>query len=316
MKNIYKHISHTLMVLGILLLTATGCGSEDKKDSPNETLQGLWRVTEIIVDTTAVNVTAGDEIPEASDSITTYPDSNGKQPYIRFKASTYDYFEVSPTDTTTQETGAYTLANNEITTQPSGKSAMNFGYEITGNKLIMIESNSDSDIFYYAEKVVVDPFLPEEPSNNEETENPNEEEVTGCAINHDTVNALLGSSLNPIIIETGIEITDTLYAIEGRNGYEARYYLQVEPYTAFRIKILDIITTYPDVHNLFKYTTISATADFSTDQFLFNTEMEEGVKTLNFDIYTTTSCLYIEFFSYQKEVQFKFVVEDLSGTQE
>ncbi|GAO28338.1 hypothetical protein [Geofilum rubicundum] len=327
MKNIYKSFSLALTVLGILIFTTTACSDDDKNATPNESLQGLWRLTELKYvpmeapaaedeEATSSEAEADEEEVETEDPSTLYPDVDGVQPYLRFGTSTYTYFEVTTADTTTRETGNYTLANNEITTESTEPSTSILGYEITGKQLIMIETHSEAEIFYYAEKVVGDPFLEEAPSENEEPENPDEEEVTGCAIYHDTENAPYGSSLNPILIETGVEITDSLYAIDGKNGHEAKFYLQVEPYTAFRIHLKDLLTDYADVHNLFKYTSIHVTDAFSTDQVLYTTKIEDGQKQLQFDLFTTTSCLYIEFFSYQEGVKFLFEVEDLSGTQE
>lgn len=322
MKKIYKPLSQALTVLGILLFTATGCGSDDKKDLPNETLEGLWRLTEmkhvpiIVVDEDTVSVEVTEE--EVTDETSTiYPDNNGLQPYYRFKASTYEYFEVTGTQSTTREQGPYTVADKEISTQPSGLPTNIYAYEITGNKLIMIQIDSASEIYYYAEKVAVDPFLPEEPADDETDQTDDEEETTGCAVYHDTVNAIPGSSLNPILIETGLEVKDSLYAVEGTNGYEARYYLQVEPYDAYRIKIKAINSDYNEVISFFKYTRISVNDAFSTDQHIFQTEIEMGDKIpLQFDLFPTTTCLYIEFFSYEQEVDFLFEVENLSGTQE
>jgi hypothetical protein len=316
MKNIYKSFSLALLVLGTLLFTTTACGDDEKNDTPDESLQGLWRMTEVkyvpIQKTEADSTTTESE---AEDRSTIYPNVNGVQPYLRFGASTYTYFEVTTTDTTTRETGSYTLSNNEITTESTEPSTSIFGYEIKGKQLIMIETNSDEEIFHYAEKVAGDPFLEGPSPDNEETENPDEEEVTGCAIHHDN-NAPYGSSMNPILIETGVEKSDSLYAIDGTNGHEAKFYLQVEPYTAFRIHVKDIITDYANVHNLFKYTTIHVTDAFSTDQMVYTTKIENGQTQKHFDLFITTSCLYIEFFSYQKGVKFLFEVEALSGTQE
>ena len=317
-------ISKMLTVLGILLFATTSCGSDDKNETPNETLQGLWRLTEIkyasAIDTAVVS--SENEDFEDSDTTITYPDIEGVQPYIRFNASTYNRFEVTTADTITEETGTYALTNNEITTLSSGISAKTYGYTIAGKQLIMIEKDENVEISYFAEKIVGDPFLPEAPTDNEDSDNTDDEEMTGCAIYHDTENATPGSSLNPIGVETGVEITDTLYAFEGRNGYAARYYLQVEPGTAYRIKIRDLITEYEDVISFFKYTTISAFYTFSTDTPDYKTDIEVvgespvGESILEFDLFPTSSCLYIEFFSYQKEVAFRFEVEDLSAKQD
>lgn len=326
MEKIYKPISQTLTVLGILLFTATSCGSDDNNDTPNETLQGLWRLTEIIyapiIDTTEVSTEA--ETSGVADTTITYPDQEGVQPYIRFNnASSYVRFEVTTADTITEEAGGYTLGNNEITTLTADKEATTYGYTISGKQLIMIEKDDAAEISYFAVKVDGDPFLPEAPTENEDPGNTDDEELTGCAIYHDTENAPLGSSLNPILIDAGEIITDTLYAVEGRNGYAARYYLEVEPYAAYRIKIRDLITDYADMQtSFFKYTTISATYTFSPDQSNFSTDIEvvgespEGESLLEFDLFPTSSCLYIEFFSYQKDVAFRFEVEDLSATQD
>lgn len=324
MKNIYKPFSLALIVLGILIFSATGCKSDEKNANPAEPLQGLWRLTEVKfvplieaeVEDAASEAEADEEDIETEDPSTTYPDEYGIQPYLRFGTSSYEFFEVTPTDTTVQETGSYTLANSEITIEPIGQATITIGYEISGKQLVMIEINDLYEVYYYAEKMTGDPFLTEAPIEEEDPENPDEEEVTGCAIYHDTKNSPAGSSLNPILLETGVEILDSLYANEGKNGHEAKFYLQVEPYTALRIHIKDIKTDYADVHNFFKYTTINVTDAFSTDQSLYMTKMENGQKKLQVDLFATTSCLYIEFFSYQKDVKFLFEVEDLSVEQE
>ncbi len=309
MKKIYKHTSQAFIALGILLFT-TSCGSDDKNDTPNEILQGLWRLTEvkapIIADTS-----------ETTDTTITYPDSDGVQPYIRFNASTYDYFEVTTADTTIQETGNYTLANNEITILSSSEPAKNYGYTISGRQLIMIEKKDNGEITYFAEKVVGDPFMPETPADDEDTDNPDEEAPTGCAKYHDR-NAVEGSSLNPTLIPTGELIAGTLYDVEGRNGHVARYYLQVTPGKAFRIHVREISTDYKDIISQLQYTTLSITDAYATDQYILNTNIETVGQSLliKFDLFSTSSCLYIEFFSYQKEVAFKFEVENLSGTEE
>ncbi len=317
MKKIYKPISQAFIALGILLFTTTSCGSDDKNDTTNEILQGLWRLTKTqhVSVITTTSESAEDVSTEATDTTIIYPDNEDVQPYIRFNASTYDYFEVTTTDTTTQETGAYTLDQNVITTQTSSEAAKNYGYTISGKQLIMIEKNDDAEISYFAEKVIGDPFLTEAPAD-EDTDIP-DDDVSGCAVYHDA-NAIEGSSLNPISIETGVVITDTLYAVEGRNGHVARYYLQVTPGKAFRIYVREISTDYKDIISQLRYTTISVTDAYSTDQYILNTDIEAVGQSLpfKFDLYSTSNCLYIEFFSYQKEVAFQFEVESLSGTEE
>jgi hypothetical protein len=319
MKKIYKPVSQAVIALGILLLTATSCGSDDKKETPNENLQGLWRITEqnlITTNTESSEATEGTETNEATEVDLFFPDSEGVQPYIRFNTTTYERFEVNPTDTLETETGSYTLTNNEITTLTSGSSAKIFGYTISGKQLVMIEKDGDLETSTFAEKVTDDPFLPEGPDDNEDPDNPDDEAPTGCALYHDA-NALEGSSLNPYLMTAGEPIDGTLLDVEGRNGYEARYYMQVEPYTAFRIHVQAINTTYADVIAQFQYTTISVNDAYSTDQFLFNTDIEkDAVIPIHFDLFASSSCLYIEFFSYQKEVTFVFEVEDLSAEQE
>jgi hypothetical protein len=310
MKKIYTLISQAVIVLGILLLTATSCGSDDKKETPNENLQGLWRITEQNLITTNAESSEATEGTEATQVDLFFPDSEGVQPYIRFNTTSYERFEVNPTNTFETETGSYTLTNNEITTLASGSSAKTFGYTISGKQLVMIEKDGDLETSTFAEKVADDPFLPEDPDN------PDDEAPTGCALYHDA-NALEGSSLNPYLVTAGEPIDGTLLDVEGQNGYEARYYMQVEPYTAFRIHVQAINTTYEDVIAQFQYTTISVNDAYSTDQFIFNTDIEkDAVIPIHFDLFASSSCLYIEFFSYQKEVTFVFEVEDLSAEQE
>lgn len=310
MKKIYKQTSRALTVLGILLFTATSCGGDEKKETPDESLQGLWRITEedqIAIDT---------ETSEAAIVDVFYPSDEGVQPYLRINTNTYDRFEVNPTDTLDKETGTYTLANNEITTLASGKPAKTYGYTISGKQLVMIKKDGELEISTFATKVVGDPFLPETPTDSENEGDPDGEAPTGCAIYHDT-NAVAGSSLNPLLITPGTPVDGNLIDVEGRNGYESRFYLQVEPFTAFRLHIQEINTGYEDVIEHFEYTTISVNDAFSTDQFIFNTDIEKDAATpMQFDLFSSTSCLYIEFFSYQKEVNFVFMVEDLSVTEE
>lgn len=309
MKKIYKPISQAVTVLGILLFTATSCGSDEKKDTPNENLQGLWRVTEFN------QLTTNTESSEAIEVDIFYPDNEGVQPYIRFNTSTYVRFEVTPSDTIDKETGSYTLANNEISMLASGRPAKSYGYTISGKQLVMIEKDAEMEMSTFAVKVEGDPFLPEVPDGNGDTDNPDDETPTGCAINHDS-NAMEGSSLNPLLITVGVPVDGALLDVAGRNGYEARYYLQVEPYTAFRIHVREISSTDEDVIAHFQYTTISVNDAFSTDQFIFNTDIKrDALLPLHFDLFASSSCLYIELFSYQKEVTFKFEVENLSATQ-
>lgn len=310
MKKIYKPLSRLVTVLGILLLTATSCGSDDKKETPNEALQGLWRVTEVN------QLSTETETSEATEDKTFYPDNEGIQPYIRFNTTSYERFEVHPTDTIDKETGSYTLDNNEITMLASGRPAKMFGYTISGKQLIMIEKEGELEMSTFAVKVDGDPFQPEVPDDNGDSDNPDDEAPTGCAIYHDA-NALEGSSLNPLFITTGEPIEGALLDVDGRNGYEARYYLQVEPYTAFRIHVRKISSTDTEVIAQFRYTTISVNDAFSTDQFIFNTDIQTNtLNPIHFDLFASSSCLYIEFFSYQKEVTFEFEVEDLSAEKE
>jgi hypothetical protein len=204
------------------------------------------------------------------------------------------------------------MVNNELTLQPSNESAINYGYEITGNQLILIEKNSDVEISKFAIKVVGDPFLTKD--NDGDPDDIDENAPIGCASYHDA-EATPGTSLNPLLIEAGKVITGTLKAVEARNGYEAKYYMQVEPNQPFRINILSINTGSSEVISFFEYTTITITDAFSTEQFIFNRKMEKEDKKLTHDAFTSSKCLYIEFFSYQEEVDFEFKIENLSETK-
>jgi len=312
MEKIHKILSQAITVLGILLFVTSSCESDDSDNTSNENLQGLWEITEIKY--TPVNDTTATE-SQMKDTTISYPNEEGIIPYIRFTSSKYEKFQISTKDTSTEETGTYTLKENEISMLSGNGTTTTYGYTIEGKQLIMIKKTEDGEISHYAKKLTDDPFIDAETNNTENTD----QDITSCLSLHDTENSILGSYLNPIIIDANREIQDTLHSFEGRNDFSARYYLEVIPNRAYRVKIIDLISEYDDIDIEFlKFTTINVAYKLETEKADYSTTLSSvgksasGESLLEFDIFPTSSCLYLEIFSYQRNINFKFEIEDLS----
>src|SRR5690554_836668 len=165
MLNIYRTSLYSL--LGSVLMLVFGCSSDSKKEVIHEDLQGLWILTETtyqLLDNGEGNTDPegeGNTDPEGEDNSTgegtpsgvsalsadpgeedgsqIYPDEEGVQPYLRFGANSFDFFEVRPTDTLFHYADRpYSNSATEINFDIAGISLLTVGYSIEQNKLVLI----------------------------------------------------------------------------------------------------------------------------------------------------------------------------------
>src|SRR5690554_1502558 len=254
MLNIYRTSLYSL--LGSVLMLVFGCSSDSKKEVIHEDLQGLWILTETtyqLLDNGEGNTDPegegntdpegeGNTDPEGEDNSTgegtpsgvsalsadpgeedgsqIYPNEEGVQPYLRFGANSFDFFEVRPTDTLFHYADRpYSNSATEINFDIAGTSLLTVGYSIEQNKLVLIRMTEEFEIVHHLEKMSTDPFIPEQEEDEEVSELPEND----CSANHNP-EAAAGSTANPYLLSMGKDTTVLLIPTTAQNGYETRFY--------------------------------------------------------------------------------------------
>src|SRR5690554_8140344 len=237
MLNIYRTSLYSL--LGSVLMLVFGCSSDSKKEVIHEDLQGLWILTETtyqLLDNGEGNTDPegegntdpegeGNTDPEGEDNSTgegtpsgvsalsadpgeedgsqIYPDEEGVQPYLRFGANSFDFFEVRLTDTLFHYADRpYSNSATEINFDIAGTSLLTVGYSIEQNKLVLIRMTEEFEIVHHLEKMSTDPFIPEQEEDEEVSELPEND----CSANHNP-EAAAGSTANPYLLSMGKDTT-------------------------------------------------------------------------------------------------------------
>src|SRR5690554_4867797 len=135
MQKLYNPYFYSVLGAFLFLLLTTSCGGDSKNEIIHEDLPGLWVLKETIYNPINNEVPAGEgeentesegeentategegednstgegtpsgvsalsADPGEEDDSQIYPDEEGVQPYLRFGANSFDFFEVRPTDT-------------------------------------------------------------------------------------------------------------------------------------------------------------------------------------------------------------------------
>src|SRR5690554_7202804 len=280
MLNIYRTSLYSL--LGSVLMLVFGCSSDSKKEVIHEDLQGLWILTETtyqLLDNGEGNTDPegeGNTDPEGEDNSTgegtpsgvsalsadpgeedgsqVYPDEEGQQPYLRLGTNSFDFFEVSPTDTLFHYADRpYSNSSTEINFDIAGSSLLTVGYSIERNTLYLIRLTEQFEIVHIFEKMSSDPFIEEEEEDGEVPELPE----NNCSANHNP-EAVPGSTANPYLLTLGKDTAVHLSPTSADNGYEARFYMEVKTAKPYRISISDFSSKFTNVLSPFRYFELSA----------------------------------------------------------
>src|SRR5690554_3633568 len=258
MLNIYRTSLYSLLGSVLMLMLVFGCSSDSKKEVIHEDLQGLWILTETtyqLLDNGEGNTDPDGEGKE-EDGSQIYPDEEGVQPYLRFGANSFDFFEVRPTDTIFHYADRpYSNSATEINFDIAGTSLLTVGYSIEQNKLVLIRMTEEFEIVHHLEKMSTDPFIPEQEEDEEVSELPEND----CSANHNP-EAAAGSTANPYLLSMGKDTTVLLIPTTAQNGYEIRFYLEVKTAKPYRITIKDFSSEsgFADVYSRYRYFELSA----------------------------------------------------------
>lgn len=282
-----------------------GEGNTDPEGEDNSTGEG-----------TPSGVSALSADPGEEDGSQIYPDEEGVQPYLRFGANSFDFFEVRPTDTIFHYADRpYSNSATEINFDIAGTSLLTVGYSIEQNKLVLIRMTEEFEIVHHLEKMSTDPFIPEQEEDEEVSELPEND----CSANHNP-EAAAGSTANPYLLSMGKDTTVLLIPTTAQNGYETRFYLEVKTAKPYRITISDFSSEsgFADVYSRYRYFELSASESFASEYQLFNTMKihEEDAAGKSADVYPVTSCLYVRLFSYVKDLSVSLRVDPLFEEEE
>lgn len=350
MLNIYRTSLYSL--LGSVLMLVFGCSSDSKKEVIHEDLQGLWILTETtyqLLDNGERNTDPegegntdpegeGNTDPEGEDNSTgegtpsgvsalsadpgeedgsqIYPDEEGVQPYLRFGANSFDFFEVRPTDTVFHYADRpYSNSATEINFDIAGTSLLTVGYSIEQNKLVLIRMTEEFKIVHHLKKMSTDPFIPEQEEDEEVSELPE----NNCSANHNP-EAVPGSTANPYLLTLGKDTAVHLSPTSADNGYEARFYMEVKTAKPYRISISGFSSdsAFTNVLSPFRYFELSASEAYASEYHLFTPlRINEEDTTGKFaDVYPVTSCLYVKLFSYVDDLSVSLRVDPLFEEEE
>src|SRR5690554_5277930 len=282
-----------------------GEGNTDPEGEDNSTGEG-----------TPSGVSALSADPGEEDGSQIYPDEEGVQPYLRFGANSFDFFEVRPTDTIFHYADRpYSNSATEINFDIAGTSLLTVGYSIEQNKLVLIRMTEKFEIVHHLEKMSTDPFIPEQEEDEEVSELPEND----CSANHNP-EAAAGSTANPYLLSMGKDTTVLLIPTTAQNGYEARFYLEVKTAKPYRITISDFSSEsgFADVYSRYRYFELSASESFASEYHLFTPLRinEEDAAGKSADVYPVTSCLYVRLFSYVKDLSVSLRVDPLFEEEE
>src|SRR5690554_6775796 len=264
-----------------------GEGNTDPEGEDNSTGEG-----------TPSGVSALSADPGEEDGSQVYPDEEGQQPYLRLGTNSFDFFEVSPTDTLFHYADRpYSNSSTEINFDIAGSSLLTVGYSIERNTLYLIRLTVQFEIVHIFEKMNSDPFVEEEEEDGEVPELPEND----CSANHNP-EAAAGSTANPFLLTMNKDTTVHLIPTTAANGYETRLYLEVKTARPYRIVISDYASEsdFTSVLSYFHYFELSATEGFASEYFLFTPlRINKGdVTGKSVDFFPAGNCLYIRLFSY------------------
>src|SRR5690554_3968873 len=282
-----------------------GEGNTDPEGEDNSTGEG-----------TPSGVSALSADPGEEDGSQVYPDEEGQQPYLRLGTNSFDFFEVSPTDTLFHYADRpYSNSSTEINFDIAGSSLLTVGYSIERNTLYLIRLTEQFEIVHIFEKMNSDPFVEEEEEDGEVPELPEND----CSANHNP-EAAAGSTANPYLLSMGKDTTVLLIPTTAQNGYEARFYMEVKTAKPYRITINGFSSEsgFADVYSRYRYFELSASESFASEYQLFNTMKihEEDAAGKSADVYPVTSCLYVRLFSYVKDLSVSLRVDPLFEEEE
>src|SRR5690554_430646 len=247
-----------------------GEGNTDPEGEDNSTGEG-----------TPSGVSALSADPGEEDGSQVYPDEEGQQPYLRLGTNSFDFFEVSPTDTLFHYADRpYSNSSTEINFDIAGSSLLTVGYSIERNTLYLIRLTEHRETVHIFAKMTSDPLVDEEAEDGEVPELPEND----CSANHNP-EAAAGSTAKP-----------------------------------YRISISDFSSEsgFADVYSRYRYFELSASESFASEYQLFNTMKihEEDAAGKSADVYPVTSCLYVRLFSYVKDLSVSLRVEPLFEEEE